>query len=128
MYVFRVTCFHHGVTIMLIPMARISTRLIAVPIFVTRRWFSIHPSPFLTRLRTLARTLANAISDPRSRALHWAPAGTPVFAWAAASGRPGALAVARLAAAPVAAAGMDSSWGRATECRPDRTTADPGCR
>src|SRR5271168_5602194 len=117
MYLFRVTCFHHGVTIMLIPTARISTRLIAVPIFVTRRWFSIQ-----------APALAHAISDPRSRALHWAPAGTPVFAWAAASSRPGALAVARLAAAPVAAAGMDSSWSRAAECRPDRTTADPGCR
>ena len=42
--------------------------------------------------------------------------------------RPGALAVARLAAAPVAAAGMDSSWGRAAERQPDRTTADPGCQ
>src|SRR6202035_481334 len=105
MYVFRVTCFHHGVTIMLIPTSSISTRLIAVPIFVRRRWFSIQASPFLTRLRSLAGTFANAISDPRSQALRWAPAGTPAFAWAAAGDPPVARAVAHPAAAPVAAAG-----------------------
>src|SRR5882757_9669818 len=120
MYVLRVICFHHGVAIMLIPTSRIRIRLIDVPIWVARRWFTTHALIWSSR----ARTFANAISDPRSRALHWAPEGTPVFAWAAASGRLGALAVARLAAA----AGMDSSWGRAAEGRPDRTTADPGCQ
>src|SRR6202035_5106082 len=120
MYVFRVTCFHHGVTIMLIPTSRISTRLIAVPIWVPRRWFATHALTLSSR----ARTFANAISDPRSQALRWAPAGTPAFAWAAAGDPPAGRAVVHPAAAPVAAAGTGSSRARAAECRRDRTTAD----
>src|SRR3984957_16583886 len=113
---------------MLIPTARISTRLIAVPIFVTRRWFSIQASPFWARLRSVARTFANAISDPRSQALRWAPAGTPAFAWAAAGDPPAGRGGGHPAAAPGAGAGRGSSPARATELRRDRTTADRDCR
>src|ERR1700685_287444 len=111
---------------MLIPTSRISTRLMPVPIFVTRRWFSIHKAALLSRSPTLARTFANAISHPRSQELHWAPAHRPAFAWAAVGDPPAGRAVARRAAVPVAAAGMDSSWGQAAAPRPDHRNAHPG--
>src|ERR1700733_177286 len=100
---------------MLIPTSKVSTRLMAVPILVARRWFTIQAPALLNQ----APTLANAISDPRSQGLHWAPARTSAFAWAAARDPPACRAVARLAAAPVAAAGTDSSWGQAAAPRPD---------
>src|SRR5271156_6470022 len=109
---------------MLIPSSRISTRLIAVPILVARRWFSIHAAALSSRPRTFARAFANAISDLRSQALRWAPAGIPAFAWAAAGDPPADRAVAHLGAALVAAAGTGSNWGRATGRRRGHTSAD----